>query len=119
MPINAHTVDRIPMSQKERDVLKIVDGVLRGERTQAQASRRLKTCRRMWIPAAKVGGHVPLRSGKSTRIKCFPQFRQRAVRVAQELRYSVLQQFVQTFRKGGENLNILAMQLESVVVQFL
>src|SRR5450755_4746845 len=41
MPINAHTVDRIPMSQKERDVLKIVHGVVRGERTQAQASRLL------------------------------------------------------------------------------
>jgi hypothetical protein len=41
MTINARTVDRIAMSQKERDVLKIVHGVLRGERTQAQASRLL------------------------------------------------------------------------------
>jgi Helix-turn-helix domain len=41
MTISVHTDDRIPMSQKERDVLKIVHGVLRGERTQAQASRLL------------------------------------------------------------------------------
>lgn len=34
--------DRIPMSQKERDVLKIVHGVLHGERTQAQAARLLR-----------------------------------------------------------------------------
>ena len=41
MTINANTDDRIPMSQKERDVLKIMHGVLRGERTQAQASHLL------------------------------------------------------------------------------
>ena len=41
MTINANIDDRIPMSQKERDVLKVVHGVLRGERTQAQASRLL------------------------------------------------------------------------------
>jgi DNA-directed RNA polymerase specialized sigma subunit len=41
MTINANIDDRIPMSQKERDVLKVVHGVLRGERTQTQASRLL------------------------------------------------------------------------------
>jgi hypothetical protein len=41
MTISAHSDDRIPMSQKERDVLKIMHGVLRGERTQAQASHLL------------------------------------------------------------------------------
>jgi hypothetical protein len=34
--------DRIPMSQNERDVLKIMHGVLRGERTQAEAARLLR-----------------------------------------------------------------------------
>src|ERR1700758_146408 len=38
MSIDVLTTDRIAMSQKERDVLKILDGVLHGERTQAQAA---------------------------------------------------------------------------------
>jgi hypothetical protein len=41
MTISAHTEDRILMSQKERDVHKIMHGVLRGERSQAQASHLL------------------------------------------------------------------------------
>src|SRR6478752_778589 len=41
MPIDVLTADRIPMSQKERDVLKVLHGVLQGERTQAQAARLL------------------------------------------------------------------------------
>jgi hypothetical protein len=39
MSIRVFTPDRIPMSQKERDVLKILHAVLRGERTQAEGSR--------------------------------------------------------------------------------
>jgi transposase len=38
MTIDVLTNDRIPMSQKDRDVLQIMHGVLRGERTQAQAA---------------------------------------------------------------------------------
>jgi hypothetical protein len=41
MSMSVLTPDRIPMSQKERDVLKILHGVLAGERTQAQAARLL------------------------------------------------------------------------------
>src|SRR5215471_11735896 len=41
MSIDVLTPDRIPMSQKERDVLKIMHAVLRGERTQAEAARLL------------------------------------------------------------------------------
>src|ERR1041384_6090793 len=41
MTIDVLTNDRIPMSQKERDVLKIMHGVLRGERTQEEAARLL------------------------------------------------------------------------------
>src|SRR5262245_565766 len=41
MSTDVPTPDRIVMSQKERDVLKILHGVLRGERTQAEAARLL------------------------------------------------------------------------------
>src|ERR1700691_300360 len=41
MPIDVPTPDRIPMSQGERDVLKIMHAVLDGERTQAEAARLL------------------------------------------------------------------------------
>jgi hypothetical protein len=42
MAIDVPTPDRIPMSQKERDVLKVLHAVLAGERTQAQAARLLR-----------------------------------------------------------------------------
>jgi Winged helix-turn helix len=41
MSIDVPTPDRIAMSQKERDVLKMLHGVLHGQRTQAQAARLL------------------------------------------------------------------------------
>jgi hypothetical protein len=41
MSIGVLTADRIPMSQKERDALQVLHGVLRGERTQAEAARLL------------------------------------------------------------------------------
>ena len=34
--------DRIAMSQKERDVLKVLHGILAGQRTQAEAARLLR-----------------------------------------------------------------------------
>jgi hypothetical protein len=42
MTIRVQSTDRIPMSQKERDVLKVMHGVLSGERTQAEAARLLR-----------------------------------------------------------------------------
>ena len=42
MSIDVPATDRIAMSQKERDVLKILHGVLAGERTQAEAARLLR-----------------------------------------------------------------------------
>ena len=42
MTIDVQSTDRITMSQKERDVLKIMHGLLNGERTQAEAARLLK-----------------------------------------------------------------------------
>jgi hypothetical protein len=41
MPIDVFATDRITMSQKERDVLKILHGALQGERRQAEAARLL------------------------------------------------------------------------------
>src|SRR5215469_11829805 len=41
MPIDVFSADRIAMSQKERDVLKILHGVLQGERSQADAAHLL------------------------------------------------------------------------------
>jgi len=41
MSIDVPNPDRIPMSQKERDVLKILHAVLAGQRTQAEAARLL------------------------------------------------------------------------------
>jgi winged helix-turn helix protein len=41
MTIDVLAPDRIPMSQKERDVLKVLHGVLAGERSQADAARLL------------------------------------------------------------------------------
>jgi len=41
MSISVLTSDRITMSQKESDVLKIMHAVLRGERPQAEAARLL------------------------------------------------------------------------------
>ena len=38
--------DRIAMSQRERDRLKVMDGVLKGQRTQAEAARLLELCER-------------------------------------------------------------------------
>src|SRR3954467_4921197 len=41
MPIDVPNPDRIAMSQRERDVLKILHPVLQGQRTQAEAARLL------------------------------------------------------------------------------
>jgi helix-turn-helix protein len=41
MSIDVPTPDRIPMSQKERDVLKVMHAVVAGERSQADAARLL------------------------------------------------------------------------------
>src|SRR4051812_193278 len=42
MPIDVFTPDRIAMSQKERDVLKVLHSILQGERSQAEAARLLR-----------------------------------------------------------------------------
>jgi transposase len=42
MPNELQVQDRIEMSQRERDVLKVMQGVIEGKRTQAEAARLLK-----------------------------------------------------------------------------
>ena len=42
MSIDVPTPDRIPMSQRERDVLKVLHSVLQGDRTQAEAASLLR-----------------------------------------------------------------------------
>ena len=44
MSIGVQSSDRIPMSQKERDVLKVLHSVQSGQRTQAEAARLLGLC---------------------------------------------------------------------------
>ena len=44
MSTDVPTPDRIPMSQRERDVLEIMHGVLADERTQAEAAELLGSC---------------------------------------------------------------------------
>ena len=55
MSIDVLTPDRIAMSQRERDVLKIMHDVLKGERTQAEAAELLgvnvRTVKRRWLSA--------------------------------------------------------------------
>lgn len=66
MSISVLSHDRIPMSQKERDVLKIMHAVLRGERTQAEAARLLdKSTRqvRRILRRLQAGGDVAIVHG--------------------------------------------------------
>ena len=50
MSMSVLSPDRIPLSQKERDVLKIMHAVLRGERTQAEAAPLLDKSTRQVRP---------------------------------------------------------------------
>jgi hypothetical protein len=44
MPLDVPNADRMPMSQRERDVLKVLHSVQSGKRTQAEAGRLLGLC---------------------------------------------------------------------------
>jgi hypothetical protein len=66
MSISVFSHDRIPMSQKERDILKIMHAVLGGERTQAEAARLLdKSTRqvRRILRRLQVGGDATIVHG--------------------------------------------------------
>jgi len=93
MSIRVFTPDRIPMSQKERDVLKILHAVLRGERTQAEAARLLdKSTRqiRRIQRRLQAGGDAALvhgLRGKPSNHQPDPDLRQ-AVLIAYRQRYA-------------------------------
>src|SRR5215470_15076477 len=93
MSIDVLTPDRIPMSQKERDVLKILHAVLRGERTQAEAARLLdKSTRqiRRLQRRLQAGGDAAIvhrLRGKPSNHQPDPQLRQ-AVLAAYRQRYA-------------------------------
>jgi transposase len=93
MSIDVLTPDRIPMSQKERDVLKIMHAVLRGERTQAEAARLLdKSTRqiRRLQRRLQAGGDAAIvhrLRGKPSNHQPDPQLRQ-AVLAAYRQRYA-------------------------------
>jgi len=104
MPISVLSPDRIIMSQKERDVLKIMHAVLRGERTQAEAARLLaKSTRqvRRILRRLQAGGDAAIvhgLRGKPSNHQPNPQLRQ-AVLAAYRRHYA---DFGPTF--AGEKL---------------
>src|SRR5690348_8573129 len=93
MSICVLTPDRITMSQKERDVLKVMHAVLRSERTQAEAARLLdKSTRqiRRILRRLQAGGDQALvhgLRGKPSNHQPDPDLR-RAVLTAYRQRYA-------------------------------
>jgi Winged helix-turn helix len=92
MSIDVLSTDRIPMSQKERDVLKILHGVIDGQRTQAQAAHLLKLSirqvRRIQRKLEAGGDQALIHGlrGKPSNHRCDGAFR-RAVLAAYRRRY--------------------------------
>jgi Helix-turn-helix domain len=93
MSISVLTADRIPMSQKERDVLKVLHAVQSGKRTQAEASRLLglstRQVRRIQRKLEAEGDAALVHGlrGKPSNHQSDPAFR-RAVLAAYRARYA-------------------------------
>jgi hypothetical protein len=93
MSIGVLSTDRIPMSQKERDVLKVLHSVQSGKRTQAEAARLLglsaRQVRRIQrrLEAEGDGTLVHGLRGKASNHQADPAFR-RAVLAAYRVRYA-------------------------------
>ena len=85
MPIDVPTPDRIPMSQRERDTLKIMAPVLQGERTQAEAARLLglsvRQVRRLQRKLQRDGDAALVHGlrGKPSNRRLDPQLRQKVL----------------------------------------
>src|SRR5215472_10438282 len=85
MPIDVFAADRITMSQKERDVLKILHGVLQGERSQADAAHLLgfttRHVRRLQRRLAAEGDQALVHGlrGKPSNHRTDPAHRQKAL----------------------------------------
>ena len=93
MPIDVLTTDRIPMSQRERDVLKVLHSVQSGKRSQAEAARLLglgvrqvRRIQRRW-EAEGDGAVVHGLRGRHPNHRADPAFR-RAVLAAYRVRYA-------------------------------
>jgi hypothetical protein len=108
MSIDA-TPDRISMNQKERDVLKIMHTVLRGDRTQAQAARLLglstRHVRRLRRKLEAHGDQALVHGlrGRPSNHRPEPTF-QRAVLEAYRLRYPDFGPTFATEKLAGEGL---------------
>jgi transposase len=90
MSIDLPTGDRIPMSQRERDLLKIMAPVLQGQRTQAEAARladlSVRHVRRL-VRKLKDGGDVALvhgLRGRPSNRRLKPELRQRVLATYRE-----------------------------------
>src|SRR5438105_1608007 len=92
MSIDVPNPDRIPMSQKERDVLKTLHPVLLGQRTQAEAARLLRLSvrhvRRLLRKLQAHGDHALVHGlrGRPSNHRLDPAFRARVLE-AYRLRY--------------------------------
>jgi hypothetical protein len=93
MSIDVLTPDRIAMSQKERDVLKILSAVLRGERSQAEAARLLdlstRQVRRLQLKLQAGGDQTIIHGlrGRPSNHRCDPAFQKRVLE-AYRLRFA-------------------------------
>ena len=92
MTIDVLVQDRIAMSQKERDVLKILHTLLRGERSQAEAARLLdlstRHVRRLQHKLQAQGDQALVHGlrGRPSNHRCAPAFK-RSILEAYRLRY--------------------------------
>jgi hypothetical protein len=111
MSISVLTSDRITMSQKESDVLKIMHAVLRGERPQAEAARLLDLSTRQVRRIQRrlqAGGDQALvhgLRGKPSNHQPDPQLRQ-AVLAAYRQRYADFGPTFASEKLAGEGLHV-------------
>src|SRR5581483_3370803 len=90
MTIEVISEDRIAMSQRERDILKIMTPVLQKERTQAEAARLLglsvRQVRRLQGKLKKHGDAALMHGlrGKPSNRRCKPELRQQVLEVYQQ-----------------------------------
>src|SRR4051812_4435502 len=111
MSIGVLSTDRIPMSQKERDVLKVLHAVRSGQRTQAEAARLLGLCVRQVrriqrkLEAEGDGAIVHGLRGRPSNHQPDPAFR-RTVLAAYRARYADFGPTFASEKLAGEGLAV-------------
>ena len=111
MSIDVLTTDRIAMSQRERDVLKVLHSVRSGERTQAEAARLLGLCVRQIrriqrrLEADGDGALIHGLRGRPSNHRPDPAFR-RAVLAAYRARYADFGPTFASEKLAGEGLTV-------------